>query len=171
MMTNSKITDVLSPGERKLEPRGYSFIELLVVSTVLMILASAVIPLTKITLQREREVELRRSLREIRIAIDRYKDAVDLGIVRSPAAHEDSQGYPQNLETLVEGVNLLDQMEGEKRKFMRRIPIDPMTGGTDWGLRSYQDDRNSNAWGGQNVYDVHTKAMGKGLDGTNYRDW
>jgi len=150
---------------------GYTFVELVVVSAMLLILASAVLPLAKVTVQRQREIELRRALRELRTAIDRYKDAVDQGMIGSIDVKAGSEGYPPDLETLVEGVTAANDASGRKLKFLRRIPIDPMTKTADWGMRSYQDDTNATSWGGQNVYDVFTKHEGTGLDGTKYRDW
>ena len=151
--------------------RGYSFVELLVVSTILVILASAIVPLSKVTIQRQRETELRRALREMRVAIDRYKDAVDLGAIGGTAIQVGSEGYPPDLETLVEGVELLNDATGRKLKLLRRIPIDPMTQDTEWGLRSYQDEPDAFTWGGDNVYDVYSTSRGTALDGTRYRDW
>lgn len=151
--------------------RGFTFIELVVVTTILLILASAIMPLSKVTIQREREAELRRYLREMRTAIDKYKDAVDAGQIGSIDVKAGSEGYPPDLETLVEGVSAAGDASGRKLRFLRRIPIDPMTNDTEWGLRSYQDDPTSTSWGGQNVFDVYTKAGGTGLDGTDYRDW
>jgi general secretion pathway protein G len=150
---------------------GFTFIELLVVTTILIILASAAMPLAKVTVQRQREAELRRALREMRTAIDKYKDAVDLGQIGSVDVKAGSEGYPPDLETLVEGVSVANDASGRKLKFLRKIPIDPMTNSTEWGLRSYQDRPDSTSWGGQNVYDVFTKSDGKGLDGTKYKDW
>ncbi len=151
--------------------RGYSFVELLVVSSILLILASAVAPLAQVTMQRQREAELRRALREMRTAIDRYKDAVDLGVVGGTEIDPENQGYPPSLETLVEGVEPIDENAGSVLRFLRRIPIDPMTKSTGWGLRSYQDDPDATRWGGGNVYDVYTRSRGTALDGTRYRDW
>jgi len=150
---------------------GYTFIELMVVSTILIILASAVMPLARVTMQRQREVELRRTLRELRTAIDKYKDAVDTGLIGSLDVKVGSEGYPPDLQTLVDGVTPANDASGRKLKFLRRIPIDPMTKLTDWGLRSYQDKPDSTSWGGQNVFDVYTKSTGTGLDGSKYRDW
>jgi general secretion pathway protein G len=150
---------------------GFTFIELLVVSTILIILASAAMPLAKVTMQRQREVELRRALREMRTAIDKYKDAVDTGQIASVDVRAGSEGYPSDLDTLVEGVSVANDASGRKLKFLRKIPIDPMTNSTEWGLRSYQDKPDSTSWGGQNVYDVFTKSGGKALDGTKYSDW
>jgi len=151
--------------------RGFTFIELLVVTTILVILASAIMPLTRVTLQREREVELRRALREMRTAIDRYKDAVDTGQIGATDVKAGSEGYPPDLETLVEGVSKANDASGIKLKFLRRVPMDPLMHTTEWGMRSYQDKSDSSSWGGQNVYDVYSKAEGTALDGTKYREW
>jgi general secretion pathway protein G len=151
--------------------RGFTFIELLVVTTIPIILASAIMPLTRVTLQREREAELRRALREMRTAIDRYKDAVDTGQIGATDVKAGSEGYPAELEVLVEGVSKANDASGIKLKFLRRVPMDPMTHSTEWGMRSYQDKPDSSSWGGQNVYDVYSKSGGTGLDGTKYKDW
>jgi general secretion pathway protein G len=151
--------------------RGYSLIELLAVTVVLLVLASAVMPLAKVTVQRAREAELRRSLREMRTAIDRYKDAADLQQIAATDLKANSEGYPPTLEVLVEGVRANGDASGRKLKFLRRIPMDPMTRSQEWGMRSYQDDADSTSWGGQNVYDVFTKSEGVALDGTKYVDW
>jgi general secretion pathway protein G len=150
---------------------GYTFVELVIVSAMLLILASAVLPLAKVTIQRQREVELRRALRDMRTAIDRYKDAVDQGMIGAMDVKAGSEGYPADLETLVEGVTAANDASGRKLKILRRIPIDPMTKSTEWGMRSYQDDTNATSWGGQNVFDVFTKSDGTALDGTKYKDW
>jgi general secretion pathway protein G len=156
---------------RKAPQGGFTFIELLIVTSILIILASAVMPLAKVTMQRQKEMELRRYLREMRTAIDKHKDAVDNGLIGSIDVKAGSEGYPEDLETLVDGVSVANDASGRKLKFLRRIPIDPMTGSTDWGLRSYQDKPDSTSWGGQNVFDVYTKSTGTALDGTKYRDW
>ena len=150
---------------------GYSFVELLVVSAMLLILASAVLPLTRVTIQRQREAELRRSLREMRTAIDRYKDSVDLGLVGGANVQAGSEGYPADLEVLVDGVEVLNDASGRKLRFLRRIPFDPMTQSTEWGLRSYQDAPDSTSWGGNNVFDVYTTSEAPALDGTQYNEW
>jgi general secretion pathway protein G len=150
---------------------GYTFVELLIVVTVLMILASAVLPLAQVTSQRQREVELRRNLREIRTAIDKFKDSVDTGMIPTTELRPDNEGYPPDLDKLVDGVAVANDASGRKLKFLRRIPIDPMTNDTEWGLRSYQDKPDSTSWGGQNVFDVYSKSGATGLDGTKYRDW
>jgi general secretion pathway protein G len=151
--------------------RGFTFVELLVVSTIMLILASAVMPLARVTVQRQKEAELRRDLREIRTAIDKFKDAADAGLIAATDLKAGAEGYPPDLETLVKGVSVTNDQTGRKLKFLRRIPIDPLTNSTEWGMRSYQDRPDSTSWGGQNVYDVYTKAEGKALDGTNYKDW
>ena len=151
--------------------RGFSFVELLVVTTLLLILASAAMPMARVTMQRQREAELRRSLREIRTAIDKFKDAADMGQIGATDLKAGAENYPEDLEILVEGVNAAGDASGRKLKFLRRIPIDPMTNSTDWGKRSYQDRPDATSWGGQNVFDVYTKSQGTALDGTKYRDW
>jgi general secretion pathway protein G len=151
--------------------RGYTFVELIVVTTIILILASAIMPLARVTATRTREVELRRDLREIRTAIDHYKDAADQGRISALELDPENEGYPPDLQTLVDGVDAANNATGLKLKFLRRIPIDPMTHSTDWGLRSYQDAPNATSWGGKNVFDVHTTFDGTALDGTDYRDW
>ena len=153
------------------ESKGYTFIELLVVSTMILILASAIMPLARVTATRTREAELRRALREMRTAIDKFKDAADLGQIGSLDIKAGSENYPADLDTLVEGVKAANDATGRKLKFLRRVPIDPMTHGAEWGLRSYQDESGATRWGGQNVFDVHTTFDATALDGTKYRDW
>ena len=137
----------------------------------MLILASAIMPLARVTATRQREVELRRALREMRTAIDKYKDAADAGQIGSTDLKPDGEGYPADLETLVEGVAAANDQTGRKLKFLRRVPVDPMLRSTDWGLRSYQDQPNATRWGGENVFDVHTTFQGTALDGTKYADW
>ena len=151
--------------------RGFTFVELLVVSTILLILASAIMPLAKVSIQREREAELRRALREMRTAIDKYKDAADVGAIAPFDLKAGTENYPPDLQTLVTGVTKNNDATGVKLKFLRRIPVDPMTRTTEWGLRSYTDRPDSTSWGGSNVFDVYTKSDGKALDGTKYKDW
>ena len=151
--------------------QGFTFVELLVVSTLLIILASAIMPMARVTMQRQREAELRRGLREMRTAIDKFKDAADAGLIGAFDLKTGAEGYPADLEILVEGVSVVNDQSGRKLKFLRRIPIDPLTNSTDWGQRSYQDKPDATSWGGQNVFDVYTKATGTALDGTKYRDW
>ena len=153
------------------DTRGYTFVEVLVVATILLILASAVMPLAQVTSQRVRESELRRTLREVRTAIDKFKDAADQGIIPATELKPENEGYPSNLETLVNGVSVANDASGRKLKFLRRVPIDPMTNSTEWGLRSYQDKADSSSWGGQNVFDIYTRSTATGLDGTKYKDW
>jgi general secretion pathway protein G len=143
---------------------GFTLIELIVAATILSILTLMALPLARVTIQREKEKQLRQALWEMRDAIDRYKDAADRQAFQIKV---DSQGYPPDLETLVKGVDV----QGKKVRFLRSIPIDPMTKTTEWGLRSMQDDPDSDSWGGQNVFDVYTKSDGTGLDGTKYKDW
>jgi general secretion pathway protein G len=150
---------------------GFTFLELVIVTAILMILASTIMPMTQVTAQRQREVELRRSLREIRTAIDKFKDAVDQGQIPTTELEPGNEGYPPDLETLVNGVSAANDASGRKLKFLRKIPIDPMTNSPDWGKRAYQDRPDSQAWGGKNVFDVYTTHKGTGLDGTKYQDW
>jgi len=151
--------------------QGYSFVEVIVVSTIILILASAIMPLARVTATRQREAELRRALREVRTAIDKYKDAADTGQIGSLDIKLGSEGYPPDLQTLVDGVTAANDATGRKLKYLRRIPVDPMTRGTDWGLRSYQDKPDATRWGGQNVFDVYTTFSGTALDGTRYSEW
>jgi len=150
---------------------GYTFIELLVATAVIMVLASAALPLARVSMQRQRELEMKRHLLTMREAIDRFKDAADQGVIAPTELQLGSENYPASLEQLVEGVTRNNDATGTKWKLLRRIPIDPITGRADWGLRSMQDAPDSNVWGGQNVFDVYSKAQGVGLDGTKYRDW
>ena len=147
--------------------RGFSLIELIITGTIIAILAGMAVPLARNSIRRQKEVEVRRALREMRVAIDRYKEASDLGMIQVMLGTE---GYPENLEILVEGVDQIGQVD-RKMKFLRRIPIDPMTNSTEWGLRAYQDGPESSSWGGDNVFDVYTKSAGTALDGTTYNEW
>lgn len=150
---------------------GFTFVEVMIVAVLLSILASAALPLAKVTVQRQKEIELHRALRELRTAIDKYKDAVDNGLIGATDVKAGSEGYPPDLDTLVEGVSAANDASGRKLKFLRRVPIDPMTNEAEWGMRSYQDKPDSTSWGGQNVYDVYSKSGATGLDGTKYKDW
>jgi general secretion pathway protein G len=149
---------------------GFTYIELIIATMILAVLAMAIIPVAEVTAKRAREAELRAALRTMRTAIDEYKRAVDMGVIGGSDVELGSEGYPEKLEVLVQGVSQVGA-QGKKIKFLRRIPIDPMTDGTDWGMRSYQDEPDSAMWGGQNVYDVYTKSSGIALDGTKYSDW
>ncbi|MGE0392823.1 MAG: type II secretion system protein [Vicinamibacterales bacterium] len=150
---------------------GFTFIELIIVTTIVMVLASAVLPLSQVTARRQREIELRRNLREMRLAIDKFKDAVDLGRIATTEVEPGSEGYPKSLEVLVEGVGMANDASGRKLKFLRKIPIDPMTNSTEWGLRAYSDKPDATTWGGKSVFDVYTTSTATALDGTRYRDW
>jgi general secretion pathway protein G len=156
--------------ERKAD-QGYTFIEIAIVAAIIAILASAILPLVRITMQREREVELRRELREMRTAIDKFKDAADQGQISPGDLPSDSDGYPATLQVLVDGVPVANDNTGKRLRFLRRIPIDPMTKTAEWGKRSSRDESTSTTWGGQNVFDVFTTSEGRALDGTKYRDW
>ena len=150
---------------------GYTFVELIVVTTIVLILASAVQPLVRVTITRTKEAELRRVLREMRTAIDKYKDAADMQMIPPTELKVGAEGYPPTLETLVDGVSVANDATGRKLKFLRRVPMDPMTGEDEWGMRSYQDKPDVTRWGGQNVYDVFSLSDGTALDGSKYRDW
>ena len=141
------------------------------VSTIILILASAVMPLAKVTATRQREAELRRDLREMRTAIDKYKDAADLGQISPLELKVGNEGYPADPRNARRRRRGSQRRHGPEAKFLRRIPVDPMTHSTEWGLRSYQDEPDATRWGGQNVFDVYTTFEGTGLDGTKYRDW
>ena len=149
---------------------GFTYVELIVASMILVILAAAIIPVAEVSSKRTKEAELRRALRTLRTAIDEYKRAVDLGLIGGTDIKLGSEGYPKELEVLIEGVTQVGTT-GIKLKFHRRIPVDPMTNSTDWGLRAYQDKPDSKFWGGQNVYDVRSKSSGTALDGTKYSEW
>jgi general secretion pathway protein G len=150
--------------------RGVTYLELIAVATILMILASAILPMGRVAVQRQREIELRRELRIMRDAINRYKLAVEQGQIGGTDVKLGSEGYPEDLETLVKGVKRVGTVD-RKLKFLRRIPVDPMTGTAEWGLRCYQDDPDSTSWCGDNVWDVYSKSTAKGLDGTPYDTW
>ena len=146
------------------QQRGFTLIELIVATAILIILTGMAVPMARVTIKRQKERDLHHALWEMRDAIDRYKDAADRGAFQLKVG---SEGYPPDLDTLVDGVDV----NGKKLKFLRRIPIDPMTGGTEWGMRSMQDDATSDSWDGENVFDVFTKSQGTALDGTKYKDW
>lgn len=152
---------------KRTDSRGFTLIELLATVTILSILVGMALPLARNSLKRDREIELRQNLREVRAALDKYKEASDLMQIEMP---NDTEGYPQTLDVLVDGVQLIGQA-GKTIKFLRKIPIDPMTNSTDWGMRSYQDESTAQSWGGQNVFDIYTKSDGIAFDGTRYKDW
>jgi len=148
--------------------RGLTLVELIVAFTIMALLTTMAVPLARYKVRRDRERELTLALREIRKAIDDYKDASLAGKVEVKLG---TDGYPETLDQLVQGVKLLQSAEGKKIKFLRRIPLDPMTNSRDWGLRSEQDDPASTSWGRQNVFDVYTKSTERARDGTLYAEW
>ena len=147
---------------------GFTLLEMLVTATILVILASAVIPMAKNGIRRQKELELRRDLREMRMAIDDYKAKVDQQKIKPTSV--ENLGYPESLEILVEGVQMKDKATGKVR-FLRRIPVDPLTNKAEWGQRSVTDDPTSTGWGGGNVYDVYSLAQGVGSNGIAYNQW
>lgn len=151
---------------RRTDP-GYTMVELVVVCSLLLILAGVALPMSKFTVKRGKEMELRQALRMMRNAIDEYKRYSDAGLIPVELG---TDGYPPDLETLVEGVEIVGQIDKSVR-FLRRIPFDPMTGEQEWGLRSFQDDFDSSSWGGENVFDVYSLSEGVGLDGRPYLEW
>lgn len=152
----------LSPAKGR--PRGFTLIELIVATTIILILTGMALPTARFMLQRTREKELREDLWMMRDAIDRYKVAADLGAFKTKLG---SDNYPPDLETLVKG----EDVSGKKLKFLRKIPVDPMTGKAEWGMHSMQDDPTSDSWDEQNLFDVYSKSQATALDGTRYRDW
>src|SRR5262247_3966849 len=147
--------------------RGFTLIELMMSVMIISILVGLAVPLARNSIKREKEIELRAALREMRTAIDKFKDASDRGFIMVKV---DTEGYPEKLQDLVDGVQMVGAVD-KKLKFLRRIPVDPMTKSAEWGLRSYQDDLKSASWGGQNVFDVYTKSDGTAFDGTKYNEW
>lgn len=156
---------------RKTSSSGFTFIELLVVTAVMMVLASAALPLARVSMKRQRELDLQRALREVRTAIDDFHTWAERGALSQTELGLGSENYPTSLEQLVEGVLLQGDATGKRKKFLRRIPVDPITGTSDWGKRSYQDTPDSRVWGGQSVFDIYTKSDAKALNGTKYKDW
>jgi len=146
--------------------RGFTVVELAVVATMVAILAAMAVPVARYTLQRQKELELRRCLRQMRDAIDKYKQYSDSGMIQVQLG---SEGFPPDLDSLVTGVQQVGQLR--KLKLLRQIPVDPMTGKAEWAFRSYQDEPDSMAWGGQNVWDVHSLSTGRAIDGSYYKDW
>jgi general secretion pathway protein G len=146
---------------------GFTLIELMVAVTILMILATMALPIARVKIKRDKEVQLRRALRDMRSAIDRYKDAADRNLI---AVEAETEGYPPTLDTLVEGVPLSGKPDRIVR-FLRRVPIDPMTNSANWGLRAVQDPPDSFSWNGRNVFDVYSRSSGVGMNGRPYREW
>ena len=146
---------------------GLTLLELILAASILLILSSAALPVVRLTIVRSKETQLHQALREMRDAIDRYKDYADRNLIRVEVG---SEGYPPDLETLVKGVQIGPSSD-RKIRFLRRIPVDPMTGRAEWNLQAVQDDPDSTSWGGKNVFDVHSKSQATALDGTRYADW
>jgi general secretion pathway protein G len=154
---------------RRKNQRGLTLVELIVAFTIMMVLTAMAVPLARYRVRREKERDLRYALREVRAAIDKYKDAADRGDLGQIKLG--TEGYPETLEILVEGVKVAKDAQGKKVRFLRRIPMDPFTNGRDWGLRSTVDDPKSISWGGQNVFDVYSKTLERAPDGTPYAEW
>jgi general secretion pathway protein G len=142
-----------------------------VTTAVVMVLASAALPLARMSIRRQKEAELRHTLRTVRTAIDNFKRDADGNLIAQSELQFGAENYPSSLEQLVDGVARANDATGRKLKYLRRVPIDPITGKAEWGMRSYQDSPTSTAWGGQSLYDIYSKAEGKALDGSRYRDW
>jgi general secretion pathway protein G len=157
----------VSPRPTGASSRGFTVVELAVVCSMIAILTAMAIPVAKYSMKRQNEMELRYDLRMMRDAIDKYKQYSEAGLIQVQVGAE---GYPADLQTLVDGVDLIGQLN-KKQKFLRRIPIDPMSKKAEWGLRSFQDEAESTSWGGQNVYDVYSLSGGRATDGTYYKDW
>jgi general secretion pathway protein G len=153
--------------ERRPVDAGMTLLELIVACSILLVLATVAMPLARVTVTRRKETDLRYDLRQMRDAIDRYKDDADKNVIQVQAGTE---GYPPDLQTLVQGVQLTGAQD-KRIRYLREIPVDPMTGDANWGMRSVQDDSDSTSWGGQDVFDVYSKSDGTALDGTKYSDW
>ena len=164
MVRQQELVSCRSSADRLPSQAGLTLVELIITVAIVAILATAALPIARFQVKREKERELRRDLWEMRDAIDHYKDAAEKGGMVTKA---DSMNYPPDLQTLVDGV----EIQTKKVRFLRRIPVDPMTNTTEWGIRSNQDDPDSDSWGGQNVFDVHSKSQGTALDGTKYATW
>jgi len=150
--------------------RGFTYLELLATILILMILATAVLPTTKVLRKRQKEIELRRALRVLRTAVDGYHDAVRQGKIGGTDVKVGSEGYPPDLDVLVKGVSQVGKID-VKLKFLRRVPVDPMTNKAEWGKRCYQDEPDDTSWCGENVWDVYSLSAAVGLDGTKYKEW
>jgi general secretion pathway protein G len=158
---------ITHPRSRHWSQAGFTLAELVMVSAVMVILAGVTLPVAKYTSRRLKEMELRQALREMRGAVDEYKRYSDMGLIPVDLG---TDGYPAKLDVLVDGVEIAGQVD-KKLKLLRRLPLDPMTGGKEWGLRSYQDEPDASSWGGENVYDVYSQSKGVGLNGVPYREW
>lgn len=159
--------NMLSRRRSNRSQRGFTLAELVMVASIMVILAAVTLPVAKFTARRTKEMELRAALRQMRNAVDEYKRYSDMGLIPVDLG---TDGYPAELEVLVEGVEVVGQVD-KKLKLLRRIPLDPMTGEREWGLRSYQDEADSDSWGGENVYDVYSLSNGVGLNEVPYREW
>lgn len=155
------------PASRRRGARGFTVVELAIVAAMIAILTAMVVPIARYTVKRQKELELKGQLRLMRDAIDKYKQYSDSGLIQIKLG---SEGYPEDLDVLVEGVSQVGQLN-KKLKFLRQVPVDAMTGKAEWSLRSFQDEPDSVAWGGSNVYDVHSLSGGRAIDGSYYKDW
>lgn len=162
----ARLRNARTPGQS-----GFTFVELCVCAAIMGILAMGALPLARVSMKRTKEAELRRALREMRTAIDKFKDSADNGVISPLDLPAGGDNYPKDLQQLVDGVALQNDATGKKIRFLRRIPIDPMTNRAEWKMRASQDDPKSNVWGGTNIFDVSSKSEGKALDGTYYKDW
>src|SRR5580692_6007461 len=168
MMLRREFRSLSSSRQGRLSPNaGMTLLELIIACSILMVLSSMALPVFRYTVIRQKESELRYDLRSMKDAIDRYKDLADQHKFRTEVG---SENYPPDLDTLVKGVQL-GPGDDKKLRFLRKVPVDPMTGRADWGLRSISDDPDSTSWGGKNVFDVYSKSSGTALDGTKYSDW
>jgi len=166
-MANRNSRAPLSNRQLRDSVRGMTLLELVIACAILIVLSTAALPVTRYVMVRKQEAELRYDLRQMREAIDRYKELTEKNQIQIKVGTE---GYPPDLDTLVKGVELAGA-QGRRIRFLRKIPVDPMTGTTDWGLRSVQDEVDSYSWGGQDVFDVYTTSTGTALDGTKYSEW
>ena len=157
----------MTPFRSTRRARGLSLVELVITCACILVLTAMIVPVTRFGIVRQKEMELREALRAIRGSIDDFKRLSDQGLI---PVELDTEGYPKTLDKLVEGVDLVGQIK-KKKRFLRKIPVDPMTGKAEWGLRSYQDEPTSTSWGRQNVYDVYSLSPLTGLDKTKYKDW